>query len=54
MMPGENGIEVCQKIKSASATAQLPIIMVTALDQASDKVRGLQARGGRLPDQTRR
>jgi two-component system, cell cycle response regulator len=43
MMPGMNGFEVCQQIKSAPATAQLPIIMVTALDQASDKVRGLEA-----------
>ena len=43
MMPGMDGFEVCRQIKSASATAQLPIIMVTALDQASDKVRGLQA-----------
>jgi two-component system, cell cycle response regulator len=43
MMPGMNGFEVCQQIKSASATTQLPIIMVTALDQASDKVRGLEA-----------
>ena len=39
MMPGKNGFEVCQAIKSASATAQLPISMVTALDQASDGVR---------------
>jgi two-component system cell cycle response regulator len=43
MMPGMDGFEVCRQIKSSSATAQLPIIMVTALDQASDKVRGLEA-----------
>jgi len=43
MMPGMNGFEVCRQIKSTSATAQLPIIMVTALDQAADKVRGLEA-----------
>src|SRR5689334_23142197 len=43
MMPGMNGFEVCRRIKSAAATAQLPIIMVTALDQATDKVRGLEA-----------
>ena len=43
MMPGMDGFEVCRQIKSTSATAQLPIIMVTALDQASDKVRGLEA-----------
>ncbi len=43
MMPGMDGFEVCRQIKSSSATAQLPIVMVTALDQASDKVRGLEA-----------
>jgi two-component system, cell cycle response regulator len=43
MMPGMNGFEVCRRIKSAAATAQLPIVMVTALDQATDKVRGLEA-----------
>jgi two-component system cell cycle response regulator len=43
MMPGMNGFEVCQQIKSAAATAHLPVIMVTALDQASDKLRGLEA-----------
>jgi two-component system cell cycle response regulator len=43
MMPGMDGFEVCRQVKSASATAQLPIIMVTALDQAADKVRGLEA-----------
>jgi two-component system, cell cycle response regulator len=43
MMPGMDGFEVCRRIKSATATMHLPIIMVTALDQAADKVRGLQA-----------
>jgi len=43
MMPGKNGFEVCQAIKSAFATAQLPISIVTALNQASDKVRALGA-----------
>jgi two-component system cell cycle response regulator len=43
MMPGMDGFEVCRQIKSTSATAQLPIIMITALDQAADKVRGLEA-----------
>src|SRR5215470_7865027 len=43
MMPGMDGFEVCRQLKSAPATAHLPIIMVTALDQPSDKARGLEA-----------
>jgi len=43
MMPGMDGFEVCRQLKRAPATAHLPIIMVTALDQPSDKVRGLTA-----------
>ena len=43
MMPGMDGFEVCQRIKSNPATAHLPVIMVTALDHPSDRVRGLEA-----------
>jgi two-component system, cell cycle response regulator len=43
MMPGIDGIEVCRRIKSDPATQHIPIIMVTALDQPEDKIRGLEA-----------
>jgi two-component system, cell cycle response regulator len=43
MMPDMDGFEVCQKIKSNPATHHIPVIMVTALDQPSDRVRGLEA-----------
>ena len=43
MMPGMDGIEVCRRIKSNPKTHHIPIIMVTALDQADDRVRGLEA-----------
>ena len=43
MMPGMDGIEVCRRIKSNSATLHIPVIMVTALDQPEDRVRGLEA-----------
>ena len=43
MMPGMNGFEVCRRIKSAPKTMHVPVIMVSALDQASDKVQGLEA-----------
>ncbi|MEL6436415.1 MAG: PleD family two-component system response regulator [Pseudomonadota bacterium] len=43
MMPGIDGFEVCKRIKGNPALAHIPVIMVTALDQMADRVRGLEA-----------
>jgi two-component system, cell cycle response regulator len=43
MMPGIDGIEVCKRIKADAATQHIPVVMVTALDQPEDRVRGLAA-----------
>src|ERR1700682_1061980 len=43
MMPGMDGFEVARRIKSNPATHHIPVVMVTALDQPSDRVRGLEA-----------
>ena len=43
MMPDMDGFEVCRRLKSNPATHYIPVVMVTALDQPSDRVRGLQA-----------
>ena len=43
MMPGIDGIEVCKRIKSNPSTQHIPVVMVTALDQPEDRVRGLEA-----------
>ena len=43
MMPGMDGFEACRRIKSNPATAHVPVVMVTALDQPSDKVQGLES-----------
>ena len=43
VMPGIDGFEVCRRLKTDAATQQIPIIIVTALDQPGDKVRGLEA-----------
>src|SRR5919202_7130392 len=43
MMPGMDGFEVCRRLKSSPMTAHIPVVMVTALDQPSDRVRGLDA-----------
>lgn len=42
MMPDMDGFEVCRRLKSDPATQHIPVVMVTALDQASDRVRGLE------------
>jgi len=43
MMPEMDGFEVCRRLKSDPATAHLPVVMITALDQVADRVRGLEA-----------
>ncbi|MEA2975027.1 MAG: two-component system, cell cycle response regulator, partial [Alphaproteobacteria bacterium] len=43
MMPGMDGFEVCRRLKANPATHHIPVVMVTALDQPSDRVRGLEA-----------
>jgi len=43
MMPDMDGFEVCRTLKSNPVTHHIPVIMVTALDQPSDRVRGLEA-----------
>jgi len=43
MMPGMDGYEVCRRLKADTITMQLPVIMVTALDQPSDRLAGLEA-----------
>jgi len=42
MMPGMDGIEVCQKLKSQPDTRTIPIIMVSAKSEEHDKIAGLQ------------
>jgi signal transduction histidine kinase len=39
-MPGINGIEVCRQLKADPATSALPVIFLSALSDAEDKVEG--------------
>ncbi len=43
MMPGMDGFEACRRIKSNPKTHHIPVIIVTALDQPSDKIQGLES-----------
>jgi len=43
MMPGMTGFEVCQRIRSDSQLAEIPIIILTALDDRESMLSGLKA-----------
>lgn len=42
MLPGMDGIGVCQHLKTETQTEKIPIIMLTAKDNINDKVKGIQ------------
>jgi len=42
MMPGMDGFAVCTALRQNPATTNIPILMLTALDQTDSKVRGLK------------
>jgi two-component system cell cycle response regulator len=43
MMPDLDGFEVCRRLKSGLTTHHIPVVMVTALDQPSDRLKGLES-----------
>ncbi|NNC38063.1 MAG: PleD family two-component system response regulator [Hyphomonadaceae bacterium] len=43
MMPGMSGFEVCKRLKSNPQTWHIPVVMVTALEESRDRIRGLEA-----------
>lgn len=42
MLPNVSGIEVCRQVKSRQETREIPVIMLSARSEESDKVRGLE------------
>lgn len=42
MLPQVSGIEVCRQLKMNTATAKIPVIMLSARSEEMDKVRGLE------------
>jgi two-component system cell cycle response regulator len=43
MMPEMDGFEACRRLKADPATDGIPVVMVTALSEVADRVRGLQS-----------
>ncbi|NJN50702.1 MAG: response regulator [Gammaproteobacteria bacterium] len=40
MLPGEDGFEICRRLKADPATQRIPVIFITALDDTQDKIKG--------------
>ena len=43
MMPGMSGYEVCNRIRSNESIHLLPVVMLTALSDVADRIRGIEA-----------
>ena len=43
MMPVMDGFEVCRRLKANPRTADVPVVMVTALSDVADRLRGLES-----------
>ncbi len=43
MMPGMDGFEVCRRMKADARMSHIPVVMVTALTDATDRVKGLES-----------
>jgi len=43
MMPGLSGYDVCRRIRADVATALLPVVLVTSLDPAQERIHGIEA-----------
>ncbi|MGB6876790.1 MAG: HD domain-containing phosphohydrolase [Candidatus Acidiferrales bacterium] len=43
MMPGRDGFDVCQELKSNVETRLIPVVLITGLSDRSDRIRGIEA-----------
>ncbi len=43
MMPGMDGYEVCRMLKRNKKTVHIPVVMVTALTEKTDKIKAIEA-----------
>ena len=46
MMPGLSGYDVCRRIRTDPSTTLLPVVLVTSLDPAEERVHGIEAGAG--------
>ena len=42
MMPGMDGFQVCQQIRSDPETTHIPVLMVTALNETKERIKALE------------
>ena len=43
MMPGMDGFECCRRLKAEATTLHIPVVMVTALGEPGERLRGLES-----------
>jgi cyclic di-GMP phosphodiesterase len=43
LMPRMNGFEVCQEVKRQPATRLIPVVLITALNDVEDRIKGIKA-----------
>lgn len=43
MMPGMDGFEVCRKLREDAVLSEVPVIMITALDDRESRIQGIEA-----------
>src|ERR1044071_6497252 len=48
MMPRMDGFEVCRRLKANPRTTDIPVVMVTALSDIADRLRGLRSEERRV------
>jgi two-component system OmpR family response regulator len=42
MLPGEDGLSLCRRLRATPQTAQTPVIMLTAMGEETDRIVGLE------------